>query len=429
MGQSQTLREKVNMLNSKILMPLMALSFILFNTVINLYIGERIETIQNLLAIAVLAVLAFWLLSDLKAGLMPWLRQNILVIGYFAARAISCVLSGFDYTVIRSIFFEVFYLIGISKITLGGKREFYVKAFMVLEMILNAGSLLLYYYNEVTTGSIQGILSQYTYFESSGPGLIFNNINNAGILAGFSVVLAIVLYGRKKYNKILIILFGIFNVIALILFGCRSAEMGVIFALIFWAASRLVPKIKKNIITMICLVCMILTLIPIYGFINYNIDNNGAFSYTETEAKLNDVSTGRYLIWKECIITQSDDRLFGAGSINTELQERAELVSEINYSEYWRYVHVADIRPHNGYLAQISISGWIGFALFAAILMQRLKKAEHLQNGRWYLLAIFSFVLNCVENLFVLSRSFTCFYMLLILETDMEQPDEPKKLA
>ena len=93
MGQSQTLREKVNMLNSKILMPLMALSFILFNTVINLYIGERIETIQNLLAIAVLAVLAFWLLSDVKAGLMPWLRQNILVIGYFAARAMisSCV--------------------------------------------------------------------------------------------------------------------------------------------------------------------------------------------------------------------------------------------------------------------------------------------------------------------------------------------------
>ena len=113
------------------------------------------------------------------------------------------MLSGFDYSVIRSIFFEVFYLIGISKITLGGKREFYIKAFMVLEMILNAGSLLLYYYNEVTTGSIQGILSQYTYFESSGPGLLFNNINNAGILAGFSVVLAIVLYGRKNITKFL----------------------------------------------------------------------------------------------------------------------------------------------------------------------------------------------------------------------------------
>lgn len=65
----------------------MALSFILFNTVINLYIGERIETIQNLLAIAVLAVLAFWLLSDVKNGLMPWLRQNILVIGYFTGKS------------------------------------------------------------------------------------------------------------------------------------------------------------------------------------------------------------------------------------------------------------------------------------------------------------------------------------------------------
>ena len=99
-------REKINALNTKIFMPLMALTFILFNTVINLYIGERMETIQNMLAVVILAVLAFWRISDIKDGLMPWLRQNILVICYFAVRAVSCVLSGFDYTVIRSIFFE-----------------------------------------------------------------------------------------------------------------------------------------------------------------------------------------------------------------------------------------------------------------------------------------------------------------------------------
>ena len=45
------------------------------------------------------------------------------------------------------------------------------------------------------------------------------------------------------------------------------------------------------------------------------------------------------------------------------------------------------------------------------------------------MLVIYTLVINCFESLFILNRFFTCFYMLLILETDMEQPDEPKKLA
>ena len=429
MGQSQTLREKVNMLNSKILMPLMALSFILFNTVINLYIGERIETIQNLLAIAVLAVLAFWLLSDVKNGLMPWLRQNILVIGYFAARAISCVLSGFDYSVIRSIFFEVFYLIGISKITLGRKREFYIKAFMVLEMIFSAGSLILYYYNAATGGSIQGFLSEYTYFDKTGTALLYINPNTAGIFAGFSIILAIVLYGRSRYNKMFLALFGLFNLAALILFGCRSADVGVIFVLAVVILAKLAPQIKKNRIQIICLILMVLTLIPIYGFTLYTSKNEGIFSYTEQEAAINGLSTGRYIVWKECIVAQEDDMLFGAGSLNIEQKERQEIVSFVDQSYYWRYVQATELNPHNGYIAQISATGWVGFALFIAILAQRIKRADHLDKGRWYLLVIYTLVINCFESLFILNRFFTCFYMLLILETDMEQPDEPKKLA
>ena len=415
-----SLREKINFINANLLMPLMALTFIFFNTVVNLWLGERMETVQNLLAVAILALLALWLLTDLREGLLPWLRVNYLVLAYFAVRAVSAWQSGFDYTVVRSIFFEAFYLIGICRITLGDTREFYIKGFIILELILNAGSLILYYYNDLTAGSIQELLTQHTYYADSGCGLLFNNINNAGILAGFAIVLAIVLYGKEKYNKILVVLFGLFNVMALILFGCRSADLGVVFVVAALLFAKLLPKIKKNVIVLICLICMMLTLIPVYGFVYYNINNFGETSYTEAEAKINELSTGRYLIWKECIITQADDRLFGAGSINAELRERGEWAAGINQEESWRYVSAAAIRPHNGYLAQISISGLTGFALFAAKLVQRLKRADHLQNGRWYLLVIFSFVLNCVENLLILSRSFTCFYMLTLLSADME---------
>lgn len=410
-------------------MPLMALSFILFNTVINLYIGERIETIQNLLAIAVLAVLAFWLLSDVKNGLMPWLRQNILVIGYFTARAISCVLSGFDYSVIRSIFFEVFYLIGISKITLGGKREFYIKAFMVLEMIFSAGSLILYYYNAATGWSIQGFLSEYTYFDKTGTALLYINPNTAGIFAGFSIVLAIILYGRSRYNKVFLVLFGLFNLAALILFGCRSADVGILFILAVMAVQKYF-NCKKKTAVFFSLCLMVLTLIPIYGLTQYN-ESIEHLSYTEIEAAADRFSSGRYTLWKECIIVQKDNPVFGIGSLNLEQQAREDMMNSLEKRwEYsYRYFSSIELGPHNGYIAQISATGWAGFAFFIAILAQKIKRADHLNRGRWYLLVIYTLVINCFESLFILNRFFTCFYMLLILETGMEQPDEPKKLA
>jgi hypothetical protein len=74
--------------------------------------------------------------------------------------------------------------------------------------------------------------------------------------------------------------------------------------------------------------------------------------------------------------------------------------------------------------AMISATGWAGFGLFIAILLQRIKRAKHLEKGRWYLMLIFIFVINCFESLFVLNRFFTCFYMFLILETDMEDGED-----
>lgn len=96
------------------------------------------------------------------------------------------------------------------------------------------------------------------------------------------------------------------------------------------------------------------------------------------------------------------------------------MVSEIDQTYYARYVSAAQLGPHNGYIGMISATGWAGFGLFIAILLQRIKRAKHLEKGRWYLMLIFIFVINCFESLFILNRFFTCFYMFLILETDME---------
>ena len=426
--EQYTFREKVNGLNTKIFMPLMALTFILFNTVINLYIGERMETIQNLLAIAILALLAFWLIFDIRDGLVTWLRQNILVICYFAARAVSCVLSGFDYTVIRSIFFEAFFLIGMCRITLGNRRDFYIKAFIALELLFSAASLILYCFNHATGGSIETFLNNCTYYEISGSALLYANPNTAGIMAGFSIVLAIVLYGKNGYDKRFVLLFGIFNVAALVIFGCRSADVGILFILAVMAVQKYF-NCKKKTAVFFSLCLMVLTLIPIYGLIQYN-ESIEHLSYTEIEAAADRFSSGRYTLWKECIIVQKDNPVFGIGSLNLEQQAREDMMNSLEKRwEYsYRYFSSIELGPHNGYIAQISATGWAGFAFFIAILAQKIKRADHLNRGRWYLLVIYTLVINCFESLFILNRFFTCFYMLLILETDMEQPDEPKKL-
>ena len=54
---------RLHSLSSRIVMPLMAVLFICTNTVINLWIDERIETIQNIIAIMVLMIVASYLLS------------------------------------------------------------------------------------------------------------------------------------------------------------------------------------------------------------------------------------------------------------------------------------------------------------------------------------------------------------------------------
>ena len=66
-------------------MPIMAILFICTNTVLNLWIGERIETKQNLLAIMVLFIVAVNL--TYRNNLIPWLKSNMLVVVYFIIRS------------------------------------------------------------------------------------------------------------------------------------------------------------------------------------------------------------------------------------------------------------------------------------------------------------------------------------------------------
>ena len=423
------IEEKVYNFLSGIIMPAMSVLFLCTNTVLNKWMGERAETIQNLIAIIVVLAFAVIILSKPKERIPQWLRMNYLVVAYLVVRIISLWKSGFDYSVGRTVFFEIFYLVGICFFSNVDKNKkiFYVKFFVWFEFLMTFASLAVYYICTYVTTGISDMLIKLTYFEKSGNALAFSNPNTAGIFAGFGIVLAIVIYGEKIFSKKFTVLYGMYNAVAMILFGCRSADMGVlavIFTIIFFMIFR---KVDKRKFTVAVLLMATATLIPIYGLVHYG-ESSSALSYTPIEIKVDSLSTGRYIIWKECVITQKNHEIFGHGNLNLEQQARKEFISGIDQNYYWRYTWAADLGPHNGYIAMVSGTGWAGLTLFIAILFQRIMRTKNLRKDRRYLILIFTFIINCFESLFILNRFFTCFYMLLILNESSENDDKEQQL-
>ena len=417
---------RLNIFSSKILMPIMAILFICTNTVLNLWIGERIETIQNLLAIVVLFIVVVNLLSSPRDNLISWFKSNVLVVAYFIIRLISLWQSGFDYSVIRSIFFEMFFLIGICGCTINAVnvRNFYIKFFIWFELIISLLCVLIFFVMPYLSSGMQEFVATSTYYEKSAMASLFSNVNTAGIMAGFSIVLSIAIYKKNILPGKFVIAFGLYNVVALVFFGARSADIGVLTVLIFIGIKHISRSGKLKRFTIVALCLMVLTLIPIYGMIGH-YESKETLSYEPLEDRVNTLSSTRYSIWKESFIIQQDDLLFGKGNLKLEQEARKELMAgvEPGAADY-RYFTTTELGPHNGYIGMISGTGWLGFLVFIAILIQRIRRSKSLESGNWYLLLIFFFAINCFESLFILNRFFICFYMFLILESDWEKGDE-----
>lgn len=416
---------RLNVLVGKILMPIMAILFICTNTVLNMWIGERIETIQNLLAIVVLFIVAVNLLSSPRNNLIPWIKSNVLVVAYFIIRLISLWQSGFDYSVIRTIFFEMFFLIGICKITISAvnRRNFYIKFFIWFELVISLLCVLIFFVVPHLSSGMQDLVAACTYYEKSATASLFSNVNTAGIMAGFSIVLSITIYKKNILPEKFVIAFGLYNVVALIFFGARSADIGILAVLLFIGIKHISRSENFKRFTIVALCLMVLTLIPIYGMIGY-YESEQALSYERVEDKLSSLSSSRYIIWKESFLIQQDSLLFGKGNLKLEQEARKELVDEVKPMESTRFYAATELGPHNGYIGMISGTGWLGFLVFIAILIQRIRRSKSLESGNWYLFLIFFFAINCFESLFILNRFFICFYMFLILESDWEKGDE-----
>ena len=158
-------------------------------------------------------------------------------------------------------------------------------------------------------------------------------------------------------------------------------------------------------------------------------------TYEPFEQSLDSMSSGRYRIWKEAIMVQGENPLFGVGNLKTEREERMELVHEMNADSIREtgkgipegYLSVCGMGIHNGYMGLISATGILGFILFISILIRTILRSGSLSKDKWYLLLVFIFTINCFESLFIIGRFYGVFLMFLVLETDMNNMDKKSK--
>lgn len=402
--------KNINIVCQNLLIPTMIILLFLYNTAVNIWVNGRIETAQNILAIVIVLVFICNIFSNPKENITNWISDNKWIVLYFVARGISLYLSGFDYSVIRTIFFELFLLVCITESLIKKNSSLYISIFVVLQSTFTFLSLLIFYIKDYIGEQFVSMLYDMTYLDKCQNALLFGNPNSAGIMAGFAVIIAIVKLKECKNNRFIPAIYGIFNIVALLLFGCRSAEIGLLAVL----ATLIIICIFKNIslkqITVVALIIGAVSIIPLYGIMEFEggIDS---LSFTENEANIDRLSSGRYIIWKECAIEQQDSLFFGEGSLKLEQAERTALFENIS----WSFKKATVFGPHNGYIAMMSCTGIIGYVLFFIILLDKVLRIKN-RSSYWYLVLIFIFAINCFENLFILNRFFTSFYLFYILE-------------
>lgn len=409
--------DDLNNICQKYLMPVMLVLLFLYNTIVNTWVEGRIETLQNLLAIVIMCVFVCNILKNPKINIPSWIENNKLVFLYFVVRLISLIQSEFDYSVIRSVFFEAFLLVCITDNLVLQNRMTYIKLFASLQLVFSLLSLGMYYSMNMFSDSYTTMLYNWTNLEKCQNALLFGNPNTAGIMAGFGIVVAIICYKRQLCNNKLVIAYGLFNAVALVLFGCRSADVGIIAIIIVTIITRDGAVMKK--LTYFALAGAVALTMLLYGVMAMEGGINN-LEMSDLELRINSLSSGRYLIWNECAVEQQDSFIFGEGSLKVEQKERQLLFVDKSYE----LAHASSFGPHNGYIGMISATGIAGLILFILIMLGKIRKSKNIDN-HWALILIYIFVINCFESLFILNRFFTCFFMLYILTSES---DDRKRL-
>lgn len=409
---------------------ILTLFFAFGNTVIGrkfFTINERGEIISALILSIIFCILFF------KNGEYKlFIKRNILAITYLMIRFALIFKLSFDYSTIRSVFFEAFFLIVISNDLLKGNNELIKKSTYLItgiNLALNLANLFISWnitraypivseqiVEKISLYGIKGVMPWCT---------MYANPNSQGIMSAFSIlILAHIFQTKKPLVRIFSIIAIIFNFYCIYASQCRSAMVALLGCLIIYIFRLIIKKIDVRKITVaVMLICLIASL-SILGYAQKHKETGlNYYHITKEENLIENMSSGRYLIWKTGLIAHEDTALLGTGSAKNEVKNREKFINDNFESGWTRY---GNLGPHNGYLAMLWCSGILGSMLFFTSLLRKILNARGLEIDSRYMIPIFVFVINMFESMFIVNRYFVVLYLFLILSMN-EDDEEVKK--
>ena len=419
---------KFDMITKKVVGPLLIILIMFFsfgNTIIGrkfFTLNERGEIISALLLSIVFCVLFFK-----KGEYKKFIKKNIFVILYLIIRLVLIFKLSFDYSTIRSVFFEAFFLIVISEDLLKGQSVLIKKSTYLItgiNLALNAINLFLSWnitsnypilskqiVEKISLYGIKGVLPQCT---------MYANPNSLGIMSAFSILILANLIRRKKpFVRIFSAIAIIFNLYCIYASQCRSAIVALLGCLAIYLFRLVVKNIDVRKITAVIMLMCLIASFSILGYAEKHKETGiNYYHITKEENLIENMSSGRYLIWKTGLFAHKNTAFLGSGSAKNEINNRARFVKN-NYEKGWtRYENLG---PHNGYLAMLWCSGILGSIMFFAGLLKKIFNSRGLEADSKYLILIFIFVINMFESMFIVNRYFVVLYLFLILAMDEDK--------
>ena len=417
------------------LVTIYSLLFIMYNTLPAKPILAWVERLEVVVGgmLLIAAVYKFFACKEERAYLKP--RPFIIIGIYLASRLIGWWSVGFDYSTIRTVFFEVVYLIAINEMIISKRylRHIFAPMLILINLVLNMLEVFFHIIvKAIPESEISTLLVEHSYYHVDTKIMyLYVNPNTTGIMTALSMVLLLAIVSKPltKTKLALISLYNIFSIAVVFKSECRSAMLALIVVAFSYFIINLLRHITGKRITILILLASLLVIAVVYGYmythqrtgVNFEWETN----YKDLEYKLNSASSSRYNIWKTAMLAHTDKKAFGTGSSRNEMAARNEYIKGFwEHSHKGSYPFKANILgPHSGYFAMIYITGFTGFFIYISLLFYMIRRADMMKKGIWYLVVIFSLVVNHFENAFIVSKLFLCLVMMMILSAHDDEDE------
>lgn len=400
--------------------------------------------LKNIIMIAIFLLFIYRFFSVSPQERKKWITDKFLLVPnfvwmvlFFIVRLTSFISSGFEYGIAREIFFEFIFLVAICRWTVGKNVRFDIAAAVFIAINLITNIVNTYFVNVIKDNfngndfneSIMGFISNLSTYSSYGSeynnAVLYVNPNSAGIMTGLAIIISLIFW---KYIKIrpVIFIYWIYSLYIMLQYDSRGALLSFAVVLIMMILMKTLKCVTPKRAVVFCMIISACAASAVYFFIGYNL-TDGDKTFTQTEEHINMLSTGRYKIWQDCYISHIDKKLFGEGSPNIEKETRNQYLLEEHIEIYGNkegFVKT-NFSVHNGYLATIFVTGWLGFILFLIIMTYKIYKAKILSANKNFsiimaAIIIYTFMVSNFEALLITSRYYTVIMSFIILAWDKD---------